>query len=49
MKEQNEKQDRVNQQALGPIALLLKLYLTVQTVQLQRILTGWRISSLYIY
>lgn len=39
MKEQNEKQERVNQQALGPIALLLKQYLTMQTVQLQCILT----------
>lgn len=40
MKEQNEKQEGVNQQAPGPSALLLEQYRAMQAVRLKPIFTG---------
>lgn len=40
MKEQNEKQEGVNQQAPGPSALLLEQYRAMQAVWLKPIFTG---------
>lgn len=49
MKEQNEKQEGVNQQGPGPSALLLEQYRAMQAARLKPIFTGWHVSSLYIW
>lgn len=48
MKEQNEKQERVNQQAHGPSALLVRQQPALQAVWLQCVLTSSYLSTLYI-
>lgn len=40
MKEQNEKQEGVNQQGPGPSALLLEQYRAMQAARLKPIFTG---------